>query len=547
MTLSDILSRLEGVQGGNGQYSAKCPAHDDRRNSLSVSAGEDGKILLHCHAGCSAGDVAAAIGLTMKDLFTESRPREKPRLVATYQYRDADGQLIGEKLRYSDKRFTWRRPAAGGWEYKKPSGVTLYNLPRVLQNDVVFLPEGEKDVDTLTSLNLTAACSPDGAGPGKWRERFTGWLRGKMVFIIQDNDEAGRAFAQEEAAAISEVAQSVKVLDLCEIWPELPEHGDVSDLIRHMEKDQNQAYVSLMKLANDAPEWEENPENDPFLACFKTLDQFEEEEASWLIPEWIPEAQITLMAADGGVGKTTMWCNMIAALSKGELCFLDPPGHVRAPVKVAFLTTEDSVRKKLKRKLRLAGAVEKNVITPDFLTDKKGVLRGLKFGSREMERFIKHFRPALCIFDPVQGFVPPDVNMGSRNAMRDCMASLISLGEECGTTFLVICHTNKRKGAFGRDRIADSADLWDISRSVLMAGFTGEQDIRYLSNEKTIMPRCKELCYFLLIGQARYRMKAAHQNATGNTCRMLQWPSQRPDVRTAKNAFFGCWMRRAAL
>lgn len=91
MTLSDILSRLEGVQGGNGQYSAKCPAHDDRRNSLSVSAGEDGKILLHCHAGCSAGDVAAAIGLTMKDLFTESRLREKPRLVATYQYRDADG------------------------------------------------------------------------------------------------------------------------------------------------------------------------------------------------------------------------------------------------------------------------------------------------------------------------------------------------------------------------------------------------------------------------------------------------------------------------
>lgn len=31
---------------------------------------------------------------------------------------------------------------------------------------------------------------------------------------------------------------------------------------------------------------------------------------------------------------------------------------------------------------------------------------------------------------------------------------------------MVICHTNKRKGAFGRDRIADSADLWDIARSV---------------------------------------------------------------------------------
>lgn len=211
-------------------------------------------------------------------------------------------------------------------------------------------------------------------------------------------------------------------------------------------------------------------ERNSFLCAFKPLSEFQEQPAEWLIPGWIPRGQITLLAADGGVGKTTLWCNIAAAVSSGRASILDPPDIHREPGLVAFLTTEDSVRKKLKRKLRIAGADEQHVITPDFQDDAHGALRRLKFGSREMEAFIRHFRPALCIFDPLQGFVPPDVNMASRNGMRDCMAPLVALGEEAGTSFIVVCHSNKRKGASGRDRIADSADLWDIARSVLMAG-----------------------------------------------------------------------------
>lgn len=233
-----------------------------------------------------------------------------------------------------------------------------------------------------------------------------------------------------------------------------------------------------------------------FLSCFKTLDSFQEEEATWLVPGWIPEGQITLIAADGGTGKTTLWCNLVAAVSAGHRCILDPPGYKRAAQRAAFLTTEDSVKKKLKKKLRLAGANMGNIITPDFLSDKDGALRNLKFGSHEMEQFIRHFKPALCVFDPVQGFIPPDINMGSRNAMRDCMAPLVSLGEETGTTFVVVCHTNKRAKASGRDRIADSADLWDVSRSVLMAGYTEEQGIRYLSNEKNNYTTLQETLLF---------------------------------------------------
>ncbi|MFR8012249.1 MAG: AAA family ATPase [Clostridia bacterium] len=252
------------------------------------------------------------------------------------------------------------------------------------------------------------------------------------------------------------------------------------------------------------------------------------------MPGWIPKGQITLMAADGGIGKTTIWCNIVAALSSGKPCILDPPGGViRSPYKVAFLTTEDSVRKKLKRKLRLAGANEHNIITPDFLEDKSGLLRALKFGTDELERFVRYFKPALCVFDPVQGFIPPDINMGNRNAMRDCMAPLISLGEECNTTFLVICHTNKRKGASGRDRIADSADLWDISRSVLMAGYTDAQGIRYLSNEKNNYSALQETLLFTIDpdGQAK---------TTGTTWKRDREYMQDVAAQTTSNKLESC-------
>ena len=177
---------------------------------------------------------------------------------------------------------------------------------------------------------------------------------------------------------------------------------------------------------------------------FRPLAEFTEEEAAWIVPGWIPEGQITLIAADGGVGKTSLWVDIAAALSSGRACILDPPGYKRKPLTVLFCTTEDSVKKKLRRKLREAGADLGRIKAMDLTADKTGVLRGFKFGTMELDSVIRSIKPDLCIFDPVQGFIPADVNMGSRNAMRDCMAPLVAIGEDVGTTFVVICHTNSR-------------------------------------------------------------------------------------------------------
>lgn len=505
MTLNDVLQRLEGVRGRGGKYMARCPNHGDSTPSLSVSLGSDGKILLKCFAGCSTEDIVRSMGLEMKDLFADANevfpsygePKAYQSASKEAEYLYAGGKLKKVKFRKADgsKFCTWQHLAGTNWE-KGRKGIApgLYQSHTELP-PIFFLVEGEKDVENLKTAGMVAVSLPDGA-QSKWEDSYNAVFKGKQVVILPDNDEPGRKYAQMCAEKLHGVAAAVWVLDLKKAWPEIPEKGDISDLIAHFGEDD--AMRKVMDMLQTTPQWDPDQAaaKDPFLSLFKPLTDFTEEEATWLIPGWIPESQITLIAADGGVGKTTLWCNIMASLSSGRPCILDPEGHRRKPMKVAFCTTEDSVRKKLLKKLREAGANMQNIIAMDMAADKDGSLRSFKFGSPEMERFVKYFKPAACAFDPVQGFVPPDINMGSRNAMRDCMAPLITLGEETGTTFIVICHTNKRKGAYGRDRIADSADLWDISRSVIMAGYTENQGIRYLSNEKNNYTQLQETVLF---------------------------------------------------
>lgn len=76
-----VLSRLERVRTAGTGWTARCPAHEDRTASLSIGVGSQGRLLLHCFAGCSVHDVLTAIGLVVADLFprrlAESTPEER--------------------------------------------------------------------------------------------------------------------------------------------------------------------------------------------------------------------------------------------------------------------------------------------------------------------------------------------------------------------------------------------------------------------------------------------------------------------------------------
>ena len=88
-----LLSRLQKVKGRNGSWTACCPAHNDKGPSLAIREADDGRILLHCFAGCETLNVVQAVGMDMTDLFPpdekrrdypiEGKPRMKPAFYAS--------------------------------------------------------------------------------------------------------------------------------------------------------------------------------------------------------------------------------------------------------------------------------------------------------------------------------------------------------------------------------------------------------------------------------------------------------------------------------
>jgi putative DNA primase/helicase len=252
-TLTVFLSLLERVRRCSGGWTAKCPAHDDGHNSLSVSEAA-GKVLVYCHAGCSIGKVLASLNLTPRDLFDSSlgrayRNSDGRRMC--YDYKSESGELLYQVLRDKNKSFKQRRPdGKGGWKYKL-NGVrrVAYLLPELLASDLsdtVFIVEGEKDADQLASKGLVATTNSGGAGKWSSDPKYNAPFRSRQVVILPDNDEVGRNHAEAVAEILVGLAASVKIVSL----GHLPEHGDVSDWLA-----QGRTVEELTRLAAEAPAW----------------------------------------------------------------------------------------------------------------------------------------------------------------------------------------------------------------------------------------------------------------------------------------------------
>jgi putative DNA primase/helicase len=74
--VAEIAAALKARRAGRHQWLARCPAHDDRNPSLSISVSRDGRTLVHCHAGCAQDQVIAAL----KDRGLWNSPDDHPRI-----------------------------------------------------------------------------------------------------------------------------------------------------------------------------------------------------------------------------------------------------------------------------------------------------------------------------------------------------------------------------------------------------------------------------------------------------------------------------------
>jgi putative DNA primase/helicase len=228
--IQKVLSCLERVRQTNDGYMALCPCHDDNNLSLSIRHGQDGRVLLYCHAGCDFDAICAATGLDAKDLFpAEPANKPKKREVAVYDYTDEDGNLLFQKVRYEPKDFRCRvLDGSGGWTYTI-NGVRriLYNLPAVIESRIVFIVEGEKDANLLIQNGYTATCNFDGAGKdnSKWRPEYNPYFQGKSVYLVPDNDLTGKRHCAAIYDNLKDVAADIRIVEL----PGLADKSDVSD------------------------------------------------------------------------------------------------------------------------------------------------------------------------------------------------------------------------------------------------------------------------------------------------------------------------------
>ena len=102
--LERILAKLPDAKKSGTVWSACCPAHEDRQPSLSIAEGEDGRVLLKCHAGCTVESICAALGLKPTDLFAVSTSTVLRPAREKHQYRGQEnGKSMGNSFATADE------------------------------------------------------------------------------------------------------------------------------------------------------------------------------------------------------------------------------------------------------------------------------------------------------------------------------------------------------------------------------------------------------------------------------------------------------------
>ena len=232
--VEQVVALLENVSSACNGWTGSCPAHDDRNPSLSVAEGDDGRVLLHCFAGCEVEEIVAALGLTMSDLFpaensgrhqggggpnpkvNSATPQHLGCTLSDYAeakhlsieflrklglsdlsymgsravripYRDESGSEISVRFRLAmtGNRFRWRKRS-------RPILYGLWKLADARSEGKVVLVEGESDCHTLWTHGIPACGLP---GANSWKNDWSHFFEGiGMIFVVVEPDSGGSTF-----------------------------------------------------------------------------------------------------------------------------------------------------------------------------------------------------------------------------------------------------------------------------------------------------------------------------------------------------------------
>lgn len=309
-TIEEALrQRVQRITRRDNQIVAQCPAHQDSNPSLTVSRGDRQNIVLHCFAGCTPQSVLDALQLRWQDLADEPVTTEP----VTYLYEDQNGLPLYRVVRTPDKKFWQQRLDLASGEWVNGLGGldrTLYRLPEVVagiaERKVIWICEGEKDVDRLRRQGCIATCNSGGAG--KFTEQMADLLVGaQFVNIVADNDEPGQAHATRISELLTERSVSH------DVW--LPLEGkDVSD---HLNR--GHLLEQLKPWAPGQPV-DSGTSGSAELAHLVNWAEFWTQthaEENWVAWPLIPEGRTIALYAPAKAGKSTVVLAVAVAAATG--------------------------------------------------------------------------------------------------------------------------------------------------------------------------------------------------------------------------------------
>jgi 5S rRNA maturation endonuclease (ribonuclease M5) len=381
----EIDCQLSGIKAVGDQWIARCTVHEDNNPSLTLKMVE-GKLLVHCHAGCDPKLILDSLGY--------QPPKRPDGFSAIYDYRDEAGTLLFQVCRTPDKRFLQRRPdpsRPGEYIYKlENTRRVLYRLSELIRSvrdgKSVCIAEGERDVESLVSLGCTATCNPGGAG--KWRKEYAEFFEGAQVTIFADKDEPGRTHAREIAASIDGIAAHWRIVEAADPHKDITAQlgaGLPPSAVVEIDRSDKAHPVDLA----------------PDLYEFLAMDDGEEE-YDWAIPDLLERGERLIVTGEEGGGKTT-FLRLLGVL----------PGHgvhptkltKMKPISVLFIDCEN--REKLNRH-KLAPIV---VATRRIGTYTEGSVRlihrtdGLELETEEdrawLRERVRAHKPDLLIIGPL--------------------------------------------------------------------------------------------------------------------------------------------------
>ncbi len=329
MIIQDFLQCLESKTGhvaktsGDG-YSTCCPSHDDSTPSLSISEGTDGKVLVNCFAGCSPENICQSLGINLSDLFPEKiQPVDIPaRQKTLHLYQDENGNILFHKVRIEpgfdgkEKSFYCERTDENGEVVKSLRGCrkVLYRLPElqkaIAANKVIFLVEGEKDVDKLISYGLAATTSPESL---KWSKEFSLSLQQADIVILYDMDKTGYERRDLLCKELYRTVKRLRVVALPGLEYQESHGKDISDWLQ-----EGHTTDQLMDLVSHTHDFAKIPKGKGIRAV--SLEEFlsiELPRQEMLLHPFLPTQGLCLLYAKRGVGKTHVALGIGYAVATG--------------------------------------------------------------------------------------------------------------------------------------------------------------------------------------------------------------------------------------